>query len=335
MNIHFKHLMPFLKTSVIKFTQLLLIVSFSAVGLSACGGGGSSSTETDLASIDSSNAIKIVKVVAPLAMGFDESIDLAESIVPREVDSPDPLAIATKAALSRLGGTTPRSIALTDTEQCALSGSVIISADISDPDTLTAGDVINLSYDACANSDDEVIDGQITMTIKNFTGDINSSAIMLDVEMRFDNLTVKSSTDTSTMHGDIRVALDMLTEMAEINISGDSFTTSSMGNTQSIKNFLNTYTEDSSQLPIALTLAGKGRVGSSEFAGEVNYKTPVTFAAWGNNYPYTGELLITGANNATLHLITLSNIDIQIDADYNGDAIVDETFNMLWSELEE
>ncbi|HEY5716709.1 MAG TPA: hypothetical protein VIS54_09860, partial [Psychromonas sp.] len=201
-----------------KFTRLLLLLAFSAAGLSACGGAGSSSTETELASIDSSNAIKLVKIVAPLAMGFDESIDLAESIVPREVESPDPLAIATKAALSRLGGTTPRSIALTDAQQCTPSGSVTTSVDISDPNTLTAGDLINFSYNACANSYDEVIDGQITMTIKNFAGDISSFAILLDVEMRFDNLTVKSIADTSTMDGDIRVALDMLTEITKINL---------------------------------------------------------------------------------------------------------------------
>jgi hypothetical protein len=313
-----------------------LVSSALSLMLLGCGGGEeSSSTKTDLASIDSSNTIKMVKVVVPLAIGFDEPIDLAESIVPREVVSPDPLAIATKAALSRLGGAAPRNIALTNEEQCAFSGSETISADISDPETLTAGDVINLSFDACANSYDEEIDGQITMIIKNFTGDINDSATILDVEMRFDNLTVTSSTDTSIMHGDIRVASDMLNEMVDIIISGDSFTTSSMGNTQSIKNFLSTYTEDSSQFPIALTLSGKGTVVNSEFAGAVNYKTPVIFSAWGDNYPYAGELLITGANNATLHLITLSDIDIQIDADYNGDAIVDETFYMLWSELEE
>ncbi|HEY5716707.1 MAG TPA: hypothetical protein VIS54_09850 [Psychromonas sp.] len=108
-----------------------------------------------------------------------------------------------------------------------------------------------------------------------------------------------------------------------------------MGNTQSIKNFLNIYTENASLFPVPSTLEGEGTVSSSGFAGAVNYTTPVTFEASGDNYPEVGELLITGANNATLHLITLSNIDIQIDADYEGDGVIDETFYRLWSELEE
>lgn len=331
MYINFNQLTPFLKKPIIKFSRLLFIVYFSSIGLSACGG--SDSTATTTANIDSSNATKIVKVAAPLAMGFDESIELTESIVPRKAESATPLVIATEAALSRLGGTTLRSISLADTGQCAYSGSMNISAKVSDPDTLTKGDIIKLTFNACAISYDETINGQLTMTINNFSGNIDSPAILLDVKTQFSDLTVSSSTYSSTMNGDISVALDRLTEKAKINISGNSFTTTSIGNTQSISNFANTYSKDSSQFPVLLSLAGKGIVGSSQFSGVVSYQTPVSFAAWGDNFPDTGELLITGANNATLHLTVLSDIDIQINADYNGDGVTDETFYMTWSEL--
>ena len=49
----------------------------------------------------------------------------------------------------------------------------------------------------------------------------------------------------------------------------------------------------------------------------------------------TGELLVTGANNATLRLIAIDDVNIQIEADYNGDGIIDEIMNTTWGELED
>ena len=44
--------------------------------------------------------------------------------------------------------------------------------------------------------------------------------------------------------------------------------------------------------------------------------------------------MVTGSNNATLHLIALDEVNVQIEADYDGDGVIDEVLNMTWVELE-
>ena len=56
---------------------------------------------------------------------------------------------------------------------------------------------------------------------------------------------------------------------------------------------------------------------------------------FGEEYPSIGELLVTGSNGATLHLVTTDNVFVEIFADYDGDGEVDETLSMTWVELEE
>jgi hypothetical protein len=142
--------------------------------------------------------------------------------------------------------------------------------------------------------------------------------------------------DTMTANGDVGTTIDTRTPpVMEGSVFGDSFVVTAMGETQSIFNFSTIYTEDASGLALAWTNNSMGTVSSSEVSGgAVTYETPVTFAGSGANYPHTGHLLITGANNATLLLRTIDDVDIEIDADYDGDTIVDETFTMTWAELE-
>ena len=340
MYINLKQLVSFLKISVMKLPPFLLVASLSVIGLSACGGGSSGNVD-EKAIITPDNAISIVEVVASVAMGFDEFvgfIDLTESNVLSDVSNPDALAIVTKVGLSRLGGDAVSYILIEkETFPCAVSGLVTVWGNIADPNTLTAGDVINIDSDMCDDGIGEIVDGLLAMTIVSIEGDIDTLEFLLDVGMIFTNVTVTESGETTTLNGDIRVTLDMLTAaMAEIIVSGDSLTSSGMGKTQSISNFSYTHTEDSSEFPVVWTYNGKGTVGdSSEFAGTVSYETPVKFEGSGENYPHTGELLVTGANNATLRFIAIDDINIQIDADYDGDEIVDKTWDMTWVDLEE
>jgi len=323
----------------INLKQLMSVAFLSVIGISACGGGGSSSTVDTPATIDSDNASKMVEVVASVAMGFDEFagfVDLTESNLLSDVSNPDALAIATKVGLSRLDGATVKSILIQpETALCAVSGSVTVWGHIAAPDSLTAGDAISIDSDMCDDGDDEIADGLIAMTIVSFQGDIYTSEFLLGVDMIFANFMVTESGETTALNGDIGVTLDMRTPaMATITVFGDSFTSSGMGKTQSISHFSNTYTADFSELPAARTFKSRGTVVSSEFVGTVTYQTPVNFEASGENDPHTGQLLVTGANNATLRLIAIDNINIQIDADYEGDEIVDETLNMTWAEIE-
>lgn len=340
MYINLKKLLSVVKMPVVKSTRFLIITFLSVIAISACGGGGSSSPVDTSATIDSDNATRVVKATASVAMGFDEFadfVDLSESNLLSDTNNADALAFAAKVGLSRLGGGAVSYLLIEkETLPCAVSGSVTVWGNIAAPDTLTAGDVINVDSDMCDDGDDEIIDGLLAMKIVSFQGDIYTSDFLLGVDMIFANFMVTESGESTALNGDIGVTLDMRTPaMAKIDVFGDSFTISGMGKTQSISDFSNSYTEDSSEFPSVWTYNGKGTVGCSEFVGTVSYLTPANFEALGENYPHTGQLLVTGANNATLRLIAIDATYIQIDADYDGDEIIDQTLNMTWAELEE
>ena len=53
----------------------------------------------------------------------------------------------------------------------------------------------------------------------------------------------------------------------------------------------------------------------------------------GADYPFAGEMLITGANNATIRLIALDSVNVRIETDTNGDGVVDATEDTTWDDI--
>ena len=340
MYLNFKQIAFFVKTPVMKFIYFLSIVSLSVIGLSACGGGGSSENSSPTTTINSDNATQIVRVATSVAFEIDEigeTGDFFDFTSSLERSNPDAMVAASRIAMSRLDGATVKSIQIQDeTSQCAFSGSVTISGSLAGTDTFTKGDVIRVDANMCDDGNDETVDGVLQMTITNLNGDITTSEFLLGINLVFTKFTVTESGEDTVLNGDFGMTLDTRTSsVIEMTVFGDNFTVSSMGKTQSLSNFSNLYIADFNESPIVWEHKGEGTVSSNEFEGNITYQMPVSFEGYGANYPYTGELLVTGANNATLRLITIDDVYIKIEADYNGDGIIDETLNTTWIELEE
>jgi len=339
MYINLKQLISLVKMSVLKSTHLQLVVSLFVIGSSACTGRGINVNQQTPALIDSHNTTQIIGAVAMEVGAFTGFIDPIAGNLPSH---PDALLLGTQIGLRGLAGGTDKLMQLQpETYCCAGGGSVTVWGEFANLDTLSVGDIININASKCDDGYDQAVngllDGLLQMTIVRFAGDIYSSEFLLGVELLFSNLMVtEKNGDSIALNGGISATLDMRTPaMAKINVFGESFTISSsaMGKTHA-RNFHYSYTEDASGFPVVSTHNGKGTVASSEFVGTVSYDTPINFEGSEEKYPHTGELRVTGANNASLRLITLDDINIQIDADYNGDNIVDETFNLTWRELE-
>lgn len=318
------------KKNVMKFIYFLSI-AFSVIGLSACGGGGGEENNNVLppATIDSSNATKLAQVTVATAFELTETGELSY------MGDTDALAAASRVALSRF---TPRSVRYTlepQTMQCADSGTMTMSGDIGGQDSLSVGDVIRMEADSC-NDGNGVVDGMIQMTIARLDGDTTTSAFLLGLDVLFSEFTLTDSDGEIVFDGDIGITLDTRQlPVTTVNVSGDYFSISGMGQTQSISNFSNSYTVDSSVDPVTWIHDVQGVISSTALAGSVDYQTPVRFQGTGDSYPDTGEFLITGANNATLRLKAVDEVNIEIDADYDGDGNIDRTFYMTWAELME
>ena len=330
MYLHLKSLILIVKIPVMKFICFLSFISFSAIGLSGCGGGGSSDSSVPAASIDRNNAIEIMRGAASTVFDLTEFGELSY------LGGQDMQDAASRTALSRSSLIAVRYIIKPQTSPCSVSGTMAISGEIAGTETLAVGDVIQIDADMCDDGNGEVVDGVLQMTISDLAGDITTSEFLLGINVVFTQFSVTESGEEAVLNGDIGITLDMrMASVMEMTVSGNSFTISSMGITQSISNFSNIYTVNYSGSPITWIYDSKGTVISSEFVGTINYQTPVDFVGSGENRPHTGELLVTGADNATLHLITLDSVNIDIDADYDGDGVIDETFNMTWAELVE
>ena len=76
-----------------------------------------------------------------------------------------------------------------------------------------------------------------------------------------------------------------------------------------------------------------GTVSSTLFNGFVAYNMPTPFESTGDGFPYRGEMVVFGTNNATIRIIAISEVDVMIDADYDGDGASDATIQTTWAAL--
>ena len=331
-----------------KLTSTLIVASLSVFGIASCGGGGDGSNNSTpppaviLATVDSANAAKVTKVATGAALetseigGMTDLTGLTAS-APGGVSKTGPLAAATSQAQGMLRNYTFSSVPIPpQTQLCAVSGSMTISGDLADLNTFTAGDEINIDSDMCDDGSGTVIDGLLEMTIASFEGDINTGELLFGVDLVVTDFMVTESGETTTANGDIGTTIDTRTPpISEGSVFGDIFSVAGMGKTETISSFSTIYTEDASTFPINWTNNSMGTVDSSGFTGAVTYEALVTFEGSGENYPHTGQLLVTGANNATLLVRVIDDTRVEIDADYDGINGVDETIMMTWAELEQ
>lgn len=334
-----------------KLTRILIIATISTIGLSACGGGDSDNAAplpvVALATVDSTNATAITAAAAEAALESVEIGGLADLTGPTAatqggINKADSLAAAVKVAQGTLA--TVSFVPVSESAMCAINGSIIITIDLATPPTIAEGDVITIESMMCEDVAGEIVDGLLVMTITDIAGDVFSDSFLFGVDLVVTDFMVTASGETTTASGDVGTTIDTRTPpVIEGSVFGEKFTVSGMGKTESIMNFSTIYTEDTSTFPVSWTNNSMGSVSSSDFTGPVNYETPVTFLGSGENYPRTGEFLITGADNATLRLIVVDDgvtqvepdYDVIIEADYDGINGVDETLFLTWAELEQ
>ena len=329
-----------------KNLYVCLVSLFTAGALSACGGGGGPDNAAvpaplpTAAVIDSGNAMAVAGATAEVALGTDDLGGIAGFTgltlsVPGGINKSGGIVASAKLAQGGLGLINFVPIG-PETQLCTIRGSVTVSGNLADPTTISVNDEIRADSDNCEDEPGVVVDGLLEITITNIDGDIlTSDLVLLSVELVATGFSVTENGAMMTATGDIGVTADNRTPpVVEGRVFGDRFSVTSMGRTDTLKEYLTIYTEDTSTFPVMWTNNAMGKVESSDFSGEVTYETPVTFAGLGENYPYVGELLITGANGGTLLLRTINDQDVEIEANYDGLGDPDETIVTTWAELD-
>lgn len=220
-----------------------------------------------------------------------------------------------------------------DVLPCDVSGSITVSGDLTNPLTLTAGDVINIDADNCDDGLGEVIDGLLAMTIDAFGGDILSGLYDMTASLDITNFQVTTADDVLMSNGDSTVRLDTLnTPTITASVSGRSLSAASNSASETLTNYSSAQTLDAGQTPAPYTMDSSGTLDSSQLSGVVDYSTEVMFQGFDTDNPGTGELLVTG-DSSSARLIALDNVNVRIEIDSNDDGTIDDVIDTTWDAL--
>jgi hypothetical protein len=312
----------------------------TALMTSACGGGDSSTfggTEpvSDSFGIDSGNGVAAARqsYEAVLASGGIADIGGAAGLSSAPSDGS---AIARQAAA-------PEELVLDvvslipfgpDVEPCfGGTGTVTISGDIAVPGTLTPGDVFRIEYDLCDEGQGEIIDGDIDLTVRDFSGDLFLGTYLLGMDAVIDTLSIATGTDTLITDGDATIAIN--TQEApyiETSVSGSRITQTSNAGTETLASYSSSQSLDGNQDPPEYTMDASGTLDSARLPGTVTYSTETTFRGFVPAYPREGALLVRG-DSSSARLVVLDDTNVRVEIDSNGDGAVDDAIDLTWEEF--
>ena len=316
---------------------------FVAVVLAACGGSGGDapapieppvvgSTGLVLTTANAKPAVRVAYEATMQSVGTGELVgDTGLATSPDGGFSKPRIARSLSGALTRAMQKVPLG---PDTYDCDSLGTTTISGELASLFTLTIGDRIGVEYMGCDDGLGEVLNGRIEFLVADFSGDLALGLYLLEMTVTLLDFEVMTATDSVLSNGDSTVSIDTTgAPLLALGIDGHSLTTVTNSSTTTVSNFVTTQTVDGSVAPEPYTLSASGTVDSSQLGGVITYSTPVTFQGAGAAYPYAGEFLITGADNASIRLVALDESTVRIDIDADGDTVVDSTEETTWDDI--
>lgn len=302
--------------------------------LAACGGGGGGdggniSLPVPSAEFTSSNAPVIASAVVGAVTDSQYVGDLSG------------LAVPTSAAS---GGVTVAGIDLgtppvleaslgPEVQQCGGSGTTSFSAEIANPGTLTAGDSLSFTFSECDQGDGVRLNGGFSFAITALQGDVAAGMLRLTITVTLADLSFFAGGESTTMTGDLSLTIDTLTNasMPSITVAANSLSVTSTAGSVSLTDYSLALSTD--PLLGTSTLAVEGVVTASAFDGrvEISTTTALAFDATGN--PVDGEIVIEGANGATITIDVVSPDEVDLLIDLDGNGTIDEVIPTTWSDL--
>ena len=312
-----------------------LATCFGLTLLTACGGGGGGDApvQASPAVITSANAPAIAGEAADSVMAtaeVDDLLGLGGGFTITSKTSP----LGTDFLKSSIERGIMQAAIGPETVLCGAGGSITVSGQLAEPTTLTAGDFVSTVFDNCDDGQGVVIDGSFEFRVDAFSGDFTSGTFALTVTLTVSNFAVTDDGDLETVNGSVTLTLDTsAAPQNSVTLSGNSLTVSDASGTGTLSNFSTTVSQNDGVVPAAITFESSATMTSSEFEGSVSYTTPVPFQASEGEYPFMGELLVTGAEGAAVRLIALDNVNCRIEVDLDGDGAFDESVDTTWDEI--
>ncbi|MFV1982040.1 MAG: hypothetical protein ACC657_00750 [Thiohalomonadales bacterium] len=210
------------------------------------------------------------------------------------------------------------------------------------PDNIPTALPVNLNgtYTVSFNNCKEgtaTINGSITFT-GSLIVDNAGAATSINAQFTFNNFTISDIGSNDSINGDFTIVMGTVAGVSTFSFSGTSLSLRDELGATDIKNFNVTYTSNINIETFDINFT----ISSTFIDGVITVATPIQFETTiGKEYPYQGQMMVTGANNANFRLtvntpsagggIATDTVTLDIDADgVNG---YETSQTLMWSEL--
>ena len=219
------------------------------------------------------------------------------------------------------------------TYNCPVSGTFTVTGDVTDPNTVTAGDSISYSSSACNSGLGYTVDGSHSIDVTAIDGDVATGDYEQAQDMLLTDFRAESSTGVTTINGDHSAIIDSRPLNAiTTTFVGNSLTITEQGVTVSVNNFIGFETYQTAD-PFNYSFDAAGTANSTAVQGSFDFIVDETFSSQGGNHPSDGILSIIGKDNSTARIGVndAANIYVQVDANASGN--YESTVEMTWDEF--
>lgn len=253
--------------------------------------------------------------------------------------------VSAKTTAAGTSGAVRAQAVLSQTENCAFSGTITFALDDRDGDNQASpGDVLSVTFSQCRTSATEMIDGSFSAS---FTLVRQAPALSMIASITYSQLTATSSEGSFAINGgfDFTFTRQGSVDTAQLSIGGNGLAatvaTANYNDTVTLLAGYNvTATYDSAALPPGGSIAGlstlavNGAISAALLGGTVVISTPLAIKQYDvDAYPREGQVQVRGANSGLLVLTVLSTTTVRVQLDANNDGTFEATKDVPWGDL--
>jgi hypothetical protein len=303
---------------------------YLVLALFGCGGGGDGEDtyETELrydgsiepAIVTTTNALPYVKEFFGGYDTVEESLDTT----PKSISSISGNIIALSQASNDLSAILPNTQQNLDlVSDCNVSGSLNIRGSVNSDST---GE-FTLAYEQCDNGD-FLFDGIIYLTLISYDG-ING--MISEASLSFDFLHAKGDFGDISSQGSIQMLRD-IDEISEVTKSNIVFHDNLTQQYSKVENLVIKLLSDSFTSPSMVQASFNGKLyNQDEGYVFVTTESPLLYNNPATQYPYAGgPLVMTDINYCKLWVRPLSELELLIEVDFDGDGLYDASVATDW-----
>ncbi len=219
------------------------------------------------------------------------------------------------------------------------SGNLMLTVSDTGTEGLSTGDYANVDFNGCVL---DLGDGALTFNGMFYlrATDVTGTApgpFTREFYASYNALTAVVFGATVVIDGGLTASLSSPDGvMLDSVVSGNRFSAFAQAGNQvfsgSINDFLCERTLDTATGAYSVDL--EATIYANELGGSAHFETTVPFTGIADEHPSAGTFVATGAQGATVTLIALDNVNVQILVDADWDGINETTINTTWDALD-